>query len=136
MESCQIVSNPSIDAGQPQSLQLNKKLYERSASSVFCLNLSGRNFRLSAVLSGCNGPPDTRFSRGTTRLMSWPDGERYSCLPQSHVIFFLLSIVCTPLFSLTGGVLSHLDSSTHRFPRFSPRNLCYLVFAQRDTAFC
>ena len=39
---------------------------------------SARNCLLSPpVLSGYNGYPDTRFSRGTTRLMSWPDGERY-----------------------------------------------------------
>ena len=31
------------------------------------------------VLSGYNGSPNTRFSQGTTRLMSWPDEERYSC---------------------------------------------------------
>ena len=31
---------------------------------------------LSSVLSCYNGSPDTRFSQGTTRLMSWPDGER------------------------------------------------------------
>ena len=39
---------------------------------------SGRNCLLSpSVLSGFNGSLDTRFSRGTTRPMSWPDGERY-----------------------------------------------------------
>ena len=39
----------------------------------FCLKLSGRSGRnclLSPVLSGCNGSPDTRFSRVTTQLMS------------------------------------------------------------------
>ena len=42
------------------------------------LNLSGRNCLLSPpVLSVYNESPDTRFSRETTRLMSWPDGERY-----------------------------------------------------------
>ena len=44
----------------------------------FYLNLSGRsgrNYLLSPpVLLGYNGSPDTRFSRVTTRLMSWPDG--------------------------------------------------------------
>ena len=46
-------------------------------------------------------------------------------------------------FSRTGGVLSHLNSLTHRFPQFPPRNLCSLVmlavsslvFAATDTAF-
>ena len=44
------------------------------------LNLSEtscRNCFLSPpVLSGYNESPDIRFSRGTKRLMSWPDGER------------------------------------------------------------
>ena len=33
----------------------------------------------------------------------------------------------TLVFSRTGGVLSHLNSSTRSFPRFPPRNLCSLV---------
>ena len=57
---------------------------------------SGRNCFLSPhVLSGYNGFPDTRFSRGTTRLMSWPDGERYSCTQQSLVVSLVLSLVST-----------------------------------------
>ena len=59
--------------------------------------------------------------------MSWPDGERYSRHLQFLVVFLLLSLVSTLLFSRTGGVLSHLNFSTHRLPRFSPRNLCSLV---------
>ena len=106
---------------------------------------SGRNCLLSLpVLSGYNGSPDTRFSRGTTRLMSWPDGERYLRHAQSLVVSPLLSLVSTIVFSRTGGVLSHLNSLTHRFPHFSPRNLCSvvmlavssLVYAATDTAFC
>ena len=55
---------------------------------------SGRNCLLSPpVLSEYNGSPDTRFSQGMTWLMSWPDRER----------------------SRTGGVLSQLNSLTHRF---------------------
>ena len=69
------------------------------------------------------------------RLMSWPDGERYLRPPQSLVVSLLLS--------RTGGILSHLNSLTHRFPRFPPRNLCSLVmlavfslvYAATDTAF-
>ena len=108
-------------------------------------NRSGRNGLLSpSVLSGCNGSPDTRFSQGTTRLMSWPDGVRYLRPPQSLVVSLLLSLVSTLLFSRTGGMLSHLNSLTHRFPRFPPRNLCSLVmlavfslvYAATDTAFC
>ena len=66
--------------------------------SCFYLKLSGRfgrNCFLFPVLSGFNRSPDTRFSRGTTRLMSWPDGERYSCPLQSLVVSFLLSLVST-----------------------------------------
>ena len=45
----------------------------------------------------------------------------------SLVVYFLLSLVSTLVFSRTGGVLSHLNSLTHRFPQFPPRNLCSLV---------
>ena len=69
---------------------------------------SGRNCLLSPpVLSDYNGSLDTRFSRGTTRLMRWQDGERYLCPLQSLVVSLLLSLVFTLLFSRTGGVLSH-----------------------------
>ena len=89
---------------------------------------SGRNCILfPPVLSGYNGSPDTRFSRGTTRLMSWPDGVRYLRPPQSLVVSLLLSLVSTLVFSWTGGVLSHRSILTHRFPRFPLRNLCSLV---------
>ena len=105
---------------------------------------SGRNCFLSLpVLSGYNGSPDTRFSRGTTRLISWPDGERYLRPPQSPVASLLLPLVSTLVLSQTGGVLSHLNFLTHRFSRFPLRNLCSLVmlavsslvFAATDTAF-
>ena len=57
----------------------------------------GRNFLVSPpVLSGYNGSPDTRFFRGTTRLMSWPDWERFfapSAIPcsLSRLIFRISS---------------------------------------------
>ena len=118
-----------------------------STPSFFYLKLcgkSGRNCLLSPpVLSDHNGPTDTRFSRGTTRLMSPPDGECYMHPPQSPVVSLLLSIVSTLVFSRIGGVLSHQNPLTHRFRRFPPRNLCSLailtvfslVFAATDTAF-
>ena len=115
----------------------------------FCsyLKLCGRSGRncllLPPVLSGYNGSPDTRFSRGTTRLTSLPDGERCLRPPQSLVVSLLLSLVSTLVFSRTGGVLSLRSILTHRFPRFPLRNLCSLVmlavsslvFAAMDTAF-
>ena len=73
---------------------------------------------------------DTRFSRKTTRLTSWPDEEHYSCPLQSLVVSLSLSLlflVSSLFFSRTKGVLSHQKSLTHRFPRFPPRNLCSLV---------
>ena len=91
---------------------------------------------LSPALSGYNGSPDTHFSRGTTPLMSWPDGERYL---QSLVVSLLLSLVSTLVFSRAGGVLSHLNSLTHRFPQgtCAPSSclLCSLVYSATDTAF-
>ena len=77
------------------------------------------------------------------RLMRWPDGERYLRPPQSFVVS-LLSLVSTLLFSWTGGLLSHRNSLTQRFPQFPPRNLCSLVmlavfslvYAATDTVFC
>ena len=63
---------------------------------------------------------------------------------QFVVVSLLISLVSTLLFSRTGGMLSHLNCSTHRFPRFPPRNLCIyvmlavfsLAFAATDTVFC
>ena len=61
------------------------------------------------------------------RLMSWPNGECYLFSQQSLVVTLLLSLVSALLFSRTRGVLSHLNSSTHRFPRFPLRDLCFYV---------
>ena len=79
---------------------------------------SGRNCLLSPVLSGYNGSPDTRFSRGTTQLMSWPDGERCLRLRQSLVVSLPLPLVSTLVLSRTGGVLSLPNILTHRFLDF------------------
>ena len=84
----------------------------------------GRNCLLSRpVLSDYNGSPNTRFSWGMTRPMSWPDRERYLCSLQSLVVYFLMSLVTTLVLSGTGGILSHLNSLTHRFPRISTEEL-------------
>ena len=76
--------------------------------------------------------------------MSWPDGERYLRPPQSLVVSFLFFLISPLFYFQTGGVLSHLSSLTHRFPRLPTRNLCSLVmlavlslvYAATDTAFC
>ena len=67
----------------------------------------------------------------------------YSNPLQSFVVSLLLPIVFTVLFSRTGDVPSPLNSSTHRSPRFLPRNLSslvtfavfFLIFAATDTTF-
>ena len=88
---------------------------------------SGRNCLLSPpFLSHYNESSHTRFSRGTTRLMSRPDGERYLRPPQLLVVSLLLSLVSALVFS-----------------RMPPRNLCFLimfvvfslVYTATDTAF-
>ena len=79
--------------------------------------------------------PDTRFSRGTTPLMSWPDAERYLCPLQSLVVSLL-----STFFKLQATVSSKFFDA--QFPRFPLRNLRFLlavfslVFAATDTAFC
>ena len=82
---------------------------------------------LSSCSTRLQWVPGHSFPRGTTRLMSWPDGERYLRPLQSLVVSLLFSLVSTLLVSRTGGVLSHLNSLTRRFSRFPPRNLCSLV---------
>ena len=57
---------------------------------------SGKNCLLSfSVLSDHNGSLDVRFSRGTTRLMSWLDRKRYLRPPQYVVVSLILSLVST-----------------------------------------
>ena len=70
-------------------------------SSIFpFILICGRNcFLSSPILSDYNGSPDSRFSRGTTRLISWPDGVRYSCPQQSLVVSLLLSRIHSSFFS-------------------------------------
>ena len=104
---------------------------------------SGRNCLLSPpVLSDYKRSPDTPLSWRTTRLMSWPERERYLCPRLFLVDSLLLSFLSTLVLSRARGVLSHRNFLTHRFPRFPPRNLCSLVmlavsslvFAATDTA--
>ena len=61
---------------------------------------SGRNCLLSpSVLSGYNESLDTRFSLGTMRVMSWPDGERYLHPLESLVISLFISRIYSSPFS-------------------------------------
>ena len=146
-ETCAILQALCWSRQHQQVCHFSSLLLLSDFRSVFSFyrKLCGRNCLFSpSVLSGYNGSPDTRFPRGTTRPMSWPDGERYLRPLQSLVVYLVLSLVSTLLFSRTGGVLSHLNSLTHRFPRFPPRNLCSLVmlavfslvYAATDTAYC
>ena len=114
-----------------------------SFTSISLTDLAGTVFSLLLLYQATNWSPDTRFSLETTRLMRWPDGERYLRFLQSLVVS-LLSFVSILFLSWTGGVLSHRSSSTHRLPQFPPRNLCSLVmlavfslvYAATDTAYC
>ena len=132
-----------LDFLLPHDLVLWTDGFGRSASTAFLLLSQSLWQELSLVLSGYNGSPNTCFSQETTGLMCWPDRERYLRPPQPLVVS-LLSLVSTLLFSRTGGVLSHRNSSTHRFPQFPPKNLCslvmlavfFLVYAAMDTAYC
>ena len=80
---------------------------------------------------GLQWVPGHSFLPGNDALMSWPDGERYLHPLQCLVVSLLLFFVSTLLFFRTGGVLFHRNSSTRRFPRFPPRNLCSLVMLAR-----
>ena len=117
----------------------------------FYLKLSGKSDRNClfppSVLLSYNASPDTRFSRGTTRLMSWLDGERYWCSPQCLVIS-LLSFVSNLVFSRTGGVLYHRNSLTQRLTKSltlnfhretcapSSHSLCSLSSSLQRTQLC
>ena len=113
-------------------------------TSNFLADLAGTVLSLLLYYQATLGPQTVVFSQGTTRPMSWPDGQRYLRLLQSLVVSLVLSLVSTLVFSRTKGVLSHRNSLTHKFPRFSPRNLCSLVmiavfslvYAATGTAFC
>ena len=56
--------------------------------------------------------PKLCFSPGTTPLISWPNGERYSRPLHFLVVSLLLLLVSTLVFSWTGCILSHVNSST------------------------
>ena len=85
---------------------------------------SRRNCLLSPpVLSDYNGSPDTRFFWGTTRLMSWPDGERCLCPPHSLVVSLLLSLVSTLVFSRTWRCTVSSKFFDTQFPSISTKEL-------------
>ena len=96
-------------------------------SSIFLADLTGTVLSL-LLFYQATMDPRTLVSPGvTTRLTSWPDGEHYLLSLQSLVVSLLLSLVSILIFSRTGGILSHRNSLTYRFPRFPPRNLWSLV---------
>ena len=81
-------------------------------------------FSPPSLLSGCNASPITRFYQEMTWLMRWPNKVRCFSNLQSHVIPVFLPLASTNIFNRTGGVQSHLNYLTHRYPL---RNLCFLV---------
>ena len=133
-KGCTILPVPAAPTSLPllfssPTIALSLPLYPL-LGLFFYHKLSGRDCLLSPPSrSSYNGSLDTRFSRGTTRLMSWPDGERYSRPLQSPVASLLLSLVSTFIFSQSGGVLSHLLFNT-QVPSIStekpvlPRHTC------------
>ena len=62
------------------------------------LNLCQKLFFLFSSSIRLQWDPDTRFFRTTTRLMSWPDGERYLFPQQRLVVTLLLSLMSTLFF--------------------------------------
>ena len=115
----------------------------------FYLKLSGTYTKNSLfsppLLSGYNenGSPVTHFFQKMTSPISWLGEMRSSCHTLLHVVPLLLLIVSTLFFSQTGGVLSHLTTSTYWSPRCPLRSLCFLatfvafslVFTASDKAF-
>ena len=65
--------------------------YIFSSTSNSVADLAGTVFFSPRVLSDYNGSPDTRFSRGTTRLMIWPD--RGALLAPSAIPCSLSSLI-------------------------------------------
>ena len=128
-DSCSVLATLS----SPPSFLLSQTLWQigqELSSLSFC------SIRLQWV-------PGHSFLTGNDAADELARRERYLRPPQSPVVSLLLSLVSTLVLSRTGGVLSHRSSLTHRFLRFSPRNLCplvmlavsSLVFATTDTAF-
>ena len=79
-------------------------------SSVFPFT---ETFFLFPVLSGYNGSPDTRFSRGRARLMSSPDGESYLRPLQSLSSYLGLEAYCLIEILWHAGSLEELVLPRH-----------------------
>ena len=114
--------------------------------SIYLLfGTSGRNsfFIPSLFLTSCSGFRVIRFFRMMTPAMSWPEKVRGLTI-YSPMYYLLLSFPFTLRLSRTGDVLSHLNSSIHKFPQYPQRNLFSLVtlvissvvFVAKYTAFC
>ena len=92
---CKLSTGPGLTNKSAISLRLSLCSCHSVLSPVvpFTSNfLAGTVFSLGSLTS-YNGSPDTRFSRKTTRLLSWPDGERCFWPLQSFVVFLLLRFV-------------------------------------------
>ena len=95
----------------------------------FC-GRSGRNCLLSPpVLSDYNGSPDMRLCRETSRLASWPDGERYLCPLQSLVVSPLIFCIDSCLFTVWRRTVSSKFFVT-QVPSISTEELVLLRHAR------
>ena len=106
------------------------------------LNLCQKLFFLFSSSIRLQWDHDSRFFRTTTRLMSWPDGERYLFPQQRLVVTLLLSLMSTLFFSDWRHTVSSKFFDTQALSIST--SMCFylilaassLAFAATDTAFC
>ena len=126
-DSCSILANLS----SPPSFLLPQSLWQIWQERSFLFSCS---IRLQWV-------PGHSFIPGNNAADEL--ARRGALLPPSVIPCSLFPLISRIHFSRTGSVLSHLNSSTHRFPRFPLRDSrpfvtlaeCSLVFAATNTAF-
>ena len=149
-ETCAILHALCWPRQHQQAYPFSSLLLLSDSRSIFATLSSPPSFFLPQTLwqelsffSSCSirlqWVPRHSFFPGNNAVDELAKRERYLRPLQSHAVSLLLSLY--PLFSRTGGVLSHQNFSTHRCPRFPRRNLCSLVtlavislvFAATDT---